>query len=242
MDDSEFEDAAELVRILGRMMKRQDWEGTPRVGVPSPAPAESTIPETGAREPQGNGAPVPAASAQQSPRAYRRTAEGPPIPNSPAQRGDGRSRSNSASQYGTKDNGAGSNEHTPRSGAQRRAAEGYNTTPRQELGATGGASQDTTPRARHLSVESGASTTPRAPQGAGGRSPHTPSTVRSIQQQPRSGGSFKGKSPVVGDSSVSQSAAATLATDSMRASPTLRRSPPLRLSPTHESIYSRQQK
>jgi hypothetical protein len=40
MDDTEFEDAAELVGILGRMMKRKSWEGTPRVGgMSSPEPA-----------------------------------------------------------------------------------------------------------------------------------------------------------------------------------------------------------
>lgn len=233
MDDSEFEDAAELVRILGRMMKRQDWEGTPRVGVPSPAPGETSNSQGGGEETQQNNAPVPAAAAtaQQSPRTHRRAAEGPPIPNSPTQRRDGRSRSNS-------NNTAGGNERTPRSETQRGAAEGYSYT---ETGFTGGGSQDTTPRAKHISVDSGASTTPRAPQVAGGRSPRTPSTIRSVQQ-PRSGGTLKGKSPIVGDSPVSQSAAATLVSDAMRASPTLRRSPTMRMSPTNDGMYSRQQK
>jgi hypothetical protein len=233
MDDSEFEDAAELVRILGRMMKRQDWEGTPRVGVPSPGAIDSP-----------NDAPVPAAPAQPSPREYKRAAEGPPINYSPAQRGSERSHSGSVGQYGAKDNttAAGGNEHTPRSMAQHGAGGAYSTTPRQVATSTGGGSQDTTPRARHVSVESGASTTPRAPQGPGGRSPATPSTVRTFQHQPGSGGTTNGKSPGIGNSPISQSAAVTLTSDAMRASPSLRRSPPLRLSPTSESIYTRQQK
>lgn len=233
MEDSEFEDAAELVGILGRMMKRKSWEGTPRVGgLGSPEPIGHGGGHTGSGsehqvELSANGAPV-VPPAQRSPQTSRRAAEGPPILDSPGQtRGAARSRSNSASKPGPKRKDSGSQDSTPRSDTQR---------------FVGGGSQDTTPRARHISMESGASTTPRAPQGfVGGRSPATPSTVRSIQQQPTSGGSYKGRSPVIGNSHpISPSAAATVATDAMRNSPTLRRSPPLRSSPPQEGGYHRQ--
>jgi len=236
MEDSEFEDAAELVGILGRMMKRQSWEGTPRVGGPgSPEPTTSGAPlpnsahaGSGGGSGSGSGSSksdkAPASSAQVSPQSQRRAAEGPPIMHSPAEsqsRGGGRSRSTSASkprQVGS------SHENTPRSGTQR---------------FTSGGSQDTTPRARHVSVESGASTTPRAPQG--GRSPATPSTVRTTQQQPGSGGSIK-TTPVIGvPRPITPSAAAALASDAVRtSSPSLRRSPPLRPSPTHDNTYGKQ--
>lgn len=246
MEDSEFEDAAELVRILGRMMKRKSWEGTPRVGpsTGSPAPVGPGGIQAGAGDDlqsQGNGAPVPPASAptsaQRSPQAARRAAEGPPIPNSPSQKVT-RSRSNSASKTRTRKNSSGgSHENTPRVDSHRIASGSHENTPRSETQRYG--SQDTTPRAKHLSVESGGSITPRAPQGVGGRSPATPSTVRTVQQ-PSSSGS-KGKSPVVGNSTpISPSAAATLASDTVRASPTLRRSPPIRTSPTQESTYNKQ--
>ncbi|KAF2796244.1 14-3-3 protein [Melanomma pulvis-pyrius CBS 109.77] len=241
MDDTEFEDAAELVGILGRMMKRKSWEGTPRVpGVGSPEPpiGPGGVRAGGGGDQRGNGVPV--APAQQNPQASRRAAEGPPIMISPATnqptqsqvRGAVRSRSNSASKTSPKlkeSSTKGSNENTPRSDTQRFA---------------GGGSQDTTPRARHISVESGASTTPRAPQGVGGRSPATPSTVRTIQQQPESGVSNRSISPVLGNSApVSPSAAATLASDAIRDSPprSLRRSPPIGFSPKRESPYKRQQ-
>ncbi|ORY13471.1 hypothetical protein BCR34DRAFT_470975, partial [Clohesyomyces aquaticus] len=230
MDDTEFEDAAELVGILGRMMKRKSWEGTPRVpgSVGSPAPVgPGSVQAGGGGSDQVNGIPPIAPLApfspsqqtqqtQQSPQSDRRAAEGPPITASPFQsqrKGDARSRSNSGGKpvHGNAFAG-GSTENTPRQETQRLA---------------GGGSQDTTPRAKHLSMESGGSTTPRAPQGADGRSPRTPSTVRSIQQQPGSGGSNKGKSPIVGnDTPIQQSAAATLASDAVRNSPVLRRSPP----------------
>ncbi|KAF2267076.1 14-3-3 protein [Lojkania enalia] len=246
MDDHEFEDAAELVGILGRMMKRKSWEGTPRVGgMGSPAPVGPGGVQAGGggNDQQGNGAlvapaPVPA---QQSPQPGRRAAEGPPIPDTPAQsqvRGGIRSRSNSTTKPSPRRDSAASHEATPRVEMQHLATGSQENTPRIEA-RFGGGSQDTTPRARHISVESSVSTTPRAPQGVGGRSPATPSTVRTIQQ-PGSGGSNKGKSPIVGNSTpIAPSPAATLASTAVRKSPTLRRSPP-RSSPTQESIYSRQ--
>jgi hypothetical protein len=244
MDDSEFEDAAELVGILGRMMKRKDWEGTPRVGAPSPAPADPSNPTvTSVDSTQDTRAAAAAAPNRERGEAYRHAAEGPPIPHSPAQRGAVRSRANSTSQSATKKpSGGGSNETTPRVGTQRTSGGTYETTPRLDNVRFGGGSQDTTPRARHVSIESGGSTTPRAPQGVGGRSPATPSTVRTIQQQPGSGGTIKGRSPVVADFPLLQSPAATLASETVRASPTLRRSPPLRSSPVQENAYSRQQR
>ncbi|KAF2120821.1 hypothetical protein BDV96DRAFT_461071, partial [Lophiotrema nucula] len=220
MDDHEFEDAAELVGILGRMMKRKSWEGTPRVGgVGSPAPiGPGSVQAGGGREEQENGAPV-APSQQQSPQSNRKAAEGPAITNSPAQSQTRRSRSSSKPSP-RRDSAA--SQHTPRVGT---AGGSQDNTPRVGTQRLAGGSQDTTPRAKHLSTSTGGST-PRAPQ-AGGRSPATPSTVRTIQQQPGSGGSNKGKPPLVGNSTpITPSAAATMASDAVRNSPTLRRSPP----------------
>jgi hypothetical protein len=214
MDDTEFEDAAELVGILGRMMKRKSWEGTPRVpGMASPvnvAPGGQEASSGG----QENGAPI--APAQWSPQTSRRAAEGPPFTSpdtqwkASASSKSGRSRSNSSASKRAHGSGA-SQETTPRVG--------------------GGGSKESTPRAHRQSIDSTASTTPRAPQGVT-RSPHTPSTVRTVHQNPGSGGSNKGFSP------ISPSAAATMASDAMRGSPTLRRSP--RSSPTQESLYRQQ--
>ncbi|KAF1830274.1 14-3-3 protein [Decorospora gaudefroyi] len=233
MDDTEFEDAAELVGILGRMMKRKSWEGTPRVGgMASPEPTvQGTAPAGGRPEQTSRTAP---SSAQRSPQSSRRVTEGPPITDPHVQvppTGAVRSRANTGSKSAPRQKESTSHENTPRSPPQRR---------------TEGGSRDTTPRARHASVESGASTTPRAPQGPGARSPATPSTVRTAHQTSGSGGSSKG-TPVAGSSTpLTQSAAATLASDTMRHSPTLRRSPPTtrdsRLSPSQESSYTRQQR
>ncbi|KAJ4296466.1 hypothetical protein N0V90_006511 [Kalmusia sp. IMI 367209] len=215
MDDSEFEDAAELVGILGRMMKRKSWEGTPRVGgVATPEPPVSATPG-GAQPSTSQKNDKTNMPSQGSPQANRRAAGGssdaPPAAD--IQSAPVRSRSNSASKSRSRPKEGASHEGTPRSDTQR---------------FTGGGSQHTTPRARHVSVESGASTTPRAPQG--GRSPATPSTVRTIQQHPGSG-SAKG-TPLIGNSTpVSPSGAAIQASDAVRKSPSLRRSPPLRSSP-----------
>lgn len=225
MDDTEFEDAAELVGILGRMMKRKSWEGTPRVGMSSP--------ETAAQAPQpttsGPGSRGTAQDAQQSPPTNRRAAEGPPLgANETSPGATTRSRAASTSKPSPRRKDGGSHENTPRSDARRSGGNG---------------SQDTTPRARHVSIESGASSTPRAAQGIGGRSPATPSTARTAHQATGSGGSTKG-TPVVGNTTpVTPSAAANLASDAIRHhSPTLRhspnqlrRSPPTRSSPSQES-------
>jgi hypothetical protein len=231
MDDTEFEDAAELVSILGRMMKRKSWEGTPRVGQPaSPSPEGPGVVRAGGHA-QGNGVPVQSTRAQQSP---RRAAEGPPIHN-PSQTTPVQSRSNSTRR---KNGSGGPHETTP----QRHTSGGtHETTPQRR---TSSGSQETTPRAKHINIESGGNTTPRAPQAfPGGRSPATPSTVRTIQQQPGSASSKKNRSPIVATPILSNSApvpespAATRASEAIRASPTLRRSPPLRLSPNIDSYY-----
>lgn len=220
MGDAEFEDAAELVGILGRMMKRKSWEGTPRVGMGSP-------------EPVSHSSAAPVQSTQQISPTSRRAAEGPPIVN-PTQSSPGgatRSRAGSTSKNASRQRDGGSHQNTPRSEVKR----------------SSGGSQDTTPRARHVSVESGASTTPRAPQGVG-RSPTSPSTVRSIHQATGSGGSAKGTPEMGHAAPATPIAAAVLPAETVQRSPTLRhspklhRSPPTRSSPTHESPYSRQQR
>ncbi|OCK80264.1 14-3-3 protein [Lepidopterella palustris CBS 459.81] len=181
MDDAEFEDAAELVSVLGRMMKRKSWEGTPRVpgtGIGSPVGVGPGGVQAGGGG-QGNGVPV--APIQQSPRGTggRRQHEGPTATSPTSQRrGSNGSKSGSNRGSGGSKSGSGSGgskENTPRTGgAQRR-------------------SKETTPRAKHLSTESGGSTTPRALQGMG-RSPTTPTSARSVAQP--GSGSSKGKSPV----------------------------------------------
>ncbi|KAF1941822.1 14-3-3 protein [Clathrospora elynae] len=225
MDDTEFEDAAELVGILGRMMKRKSWEGTPLVGgMASPEPVAQGAAQASGGGPQ-QGVRAAAVSAQRSPQSSRRTAEGPPIVDPSAQlqsAGAVRSRANSGSKTVPRQKENSGHERTPKSETQRYA---------------GGASRDTAPRAKHASLESDASTTPR-------------STVRTAH---RPSGSSKG-TPTIGNSTpITQSAAATLASDTMRHSPTmrnsptLRRSPPLHFSPprhpsSQESSYSRQQR
>ena len=214
MDDSEFEDAAELVGILGRMMKRKSWESTPRVGgLASPEPA-GPVPPVDNQSQKHSKASAPS---QGSPRTSRQpaadslvTASIPETPPAPV-----RSRANSANKAnkaGSRQKDGVNHEGTPRSTGQN---------------FSGGPVQDTTPRARHTRTGSGASTAPRAPQG--NRSPQTPSTVRSIQQHRN--GSSKGSPNMGNHAPVSPSAAAMHASNTARASPTLRRSPPLRQSP-----------
>jgi hypothetical protein len=236
MDDTEFEDAAELVGILGRMMKRKSWEGTPRVGgMASPEPvAQGAAQASGGGGDRGTRAAI--SSTQRSPQSSRRAAEDPRIADPAVQvqfTGATRSRANTASKSTPRQKESTGHENSPRSATQRH---------------TEGGSRDITPRTRHVSIESGASTTPRAPQGVGGRSPATPSTVRTAHRASGSGGSSKG-TPMAGSSTpLTQSAAATLASDNVRTnSPSLRRSPPIHFSPEHhgaqqESSHSRQQR
>ncbi|KAL6155478.1 hypothetical protein ACJQWK_05036 [Exserohilum turcicum] len=228
MDDIEFEDAAELVGILGRMMKRKSWEGTPRVGgMASPEPAVQPSPQASGGAPESAtrtaAAAAAAASTPRSQQNTRRAADGPPLaePTIPVRSSSAaRSRANTASKSVPRQKEGGSHEGTPKSTAHRRSE---------------GGSRDTTPR---------------APQGGAGRSPATPSTVRT-SYQPGSGGSSKG-TPVAGSMTpLTQSAAATLVSENMRNSPSLRRSPPLRyppdqysprLSPSQETSHSRQRR
>lgn len=217
MDDSEFEDAAELVAVLGRMMKRKSFETTPRMGgVGSPEPIESGGTQTHndhSRADTDRGIPVTAPlQYAQNP---RRAAEGPPITVSATQsipKGTSRSRANSAS---SKHKYTGSHENTPRSHPNR----------------SSGGSHDTTPRTKHISMESGGSITPRAPQGKGARSPATPSTIRSTHQHAGSGSPLRISPQFTKSPTIPESAAVMAASQSMRTSPADRRSPPLRRSP-----------
>ncbi|KAF1975038.1 14-3-3 protein, partial [Bimuria novae-zelandiae CBS 107.79] len=208
MDDSEFEDAAELVGILGRMMKRKSWEATPRVGgLETPEPAAPAAP---------GGVQTSSSGSQRydkinppnhgSPQTIRRPTEGPSTAHPVAEVTPApvRSRSNSANKIGPKQK---EGEVTPRTDTQRLA---------------GGTSQNTTPRARQASAECGASTTPRAPQG--GRSPATPSSGRGVQQYGNR--SAKGTPVTTKAAPKSPSTAAVQAPDAVRTPPTLRRSPP----------------
>ncbi|KAK1915307.1 hypothetical protein P3342_003114 [Pyrenophora teres f. teres] len=77
MDDTEFEDAAELVGILGRMMKRKSWEGTPRVGgMASPEPVTQDSPQASGGAPAQSGRPTTSAGPRPQQNS-RRAAEGP---------------------------------------------------------------------------------------------------------------------------------------------------------------------
>ncbi len=233
MDDSEFEDAAELVGILGRMMKRKSWEGTPRAGgMASPESATQTAAQASREGGNGNDG-GPAAAPQQSPQNNRRAAERPPISDAAVQSptrsaGAARSRSSSTSKTTPRAREGNSHENTPQSGTQR---------------VSGNGSRDTTPRARHVSTGSGASTTPRAaPQAVSSRSPATPSTVRTSHKTSGSNGSNNG-APVSGlFTPILPSPAVTSALEAVRNSPTLRRSPPMRSSPTHENSPLREQR
>lgn len=217
MDDSEFEDAAELVAVLGRMMKRKSFETTPRMGgVASPEPVAQCGTQThsdhnGADTDRG----VPVTAPLQYSQNPRKAAEGPPITVSTAQsppKPTTRSRANSAS---SKHKYTGSQENTPRSNPNR----------------SSGGSHETTPRAKHISMESGGSITPRAPRSKGARSPATPSNVRSTHQHTGSGSSIRASPQFAKSPTIPESAAAMAASEDMRASPMGRQSPPLRRSP-----------
>ncbi|KAI2474866.1 14-3-3 domain containing protein [Pyrenophora tritici-repentis] len=242
MDDTEFEDAAELVGILGRMMKRKSWEGTPRVGgMASPEPVTQDSPQASSGTPTQSGRPTTSAGPRPQ-KNSRRAAEGPPMSDITIQiqppPSATRSRANTASKSSPRQKESKSHANSPRSATQRHVEAG---------------SPHTTPRTRRTSHESGSSTTPRAPpQGHGPRSPTTPSTVRTAHQTSGSGGSSKG-TPVAGTSTpLTQSAAATLISDNMRNSPTLRRTPPTHFSspehhgspfsPSQESSFARQKR
>ena len=210
MDDAEFEDAAELVSVLGRMMKRKSWEGTPRIpGTGHPSPVATGPGGVQAGERDSNGAPVaPGPSGtqqqqqQQSPRSGR------------DRRGSGSGGSNRGS-GGSKSGSGGSGQRN--SGGSKSGS---------------GGSKETTPRAGHqrISLESGASTTPRALQGTR-QSPTSPTSTRSVQQEGRSKSgseSWKGKSPVTPrfpQQQISGSRSTTSPT-LQRGSPTRRKSPP----------------
>lgn len=132
MDDTEFEDAAELVGILGRMMKRKSWEGTPRVGgMGSPEPTAQS--GAGQRNTDVNRTGAPVGLAQQN---TKRAAEGPPITIAPVSQTQTRGTAGTKPSPRQKD--TGSHESTPRSNTYRYTGE----------------SQDT-PRTHHHSSSSG---------------------------------------------------------------------------------------
>ncbi|KAK3203798.1 hypothetical protein GRF29_106g654463 [Pseudopithomyces chartarum] len=218
MDDSEFEDAAELVGILGRMMKRKSWEATPRVGgITSPEPSVPTTLDntqsSGSASHKNDKRSMPS---QANPQPSRRSTDAPPptYPTSETPTTPVRSRANSANKAGHRRKESGSHEGTPRSVTQ---------------GFAGGPVQDTTPRAKHVG------STPRATQGKG--SPATTPAARTTQQQYTNGSSKS--TPVANDyAPLSPSAAAMRASDAVRTSPTLRRSPPLRQSPRASPVQN----
>lgn len=218
MDDSEFEDAAELVAVLGRMMKRKSFETTPRMGgVASPEP----VAQSGAqirRDDYSEGDTdrgFPVIAPLQYSQNSRRAADGPPItvsaPQSP-RKDPARSRANSTS-----------SKHQPTGG--------HGNITQLDTNRLSGGSHETTPRAKHISMDSGGSMTPRASQGKAGRSPATPSTVRSIHQHAGRGGSHKTSPQFRNSPPIPESAAVTATYESMRTSPADRQSPPLRRSP-----------
>ncbi|KIW06899.1 uncharacterized protein PV09_02569 [Verruconis gallopava] len=61
--DEQYDDAADMVGVLGRMMKRKSWEGTPKPGAetspPSAEPPSATKPVTGDPFPQTYPPPAP---------------------------------------------------------------------------------------------------------------------------------------------------------------------------------------
>lgn len=225
MDDTEFEDAAELVGILGRMMKRKSFESTPRVGgMGSPEPVAQSPPARGAGAQEQTSRT--AVTQQQSP---RKVAGGPPLtdPSTQDQSRATRHRAASTGKPSSRERETGGSDSTPRTQTHRRGGSG---------------SQETTPRARHTGADDSASTTPRATHGVPGRSPATPSTVRTAHRASGSSTPPRG-TPVINSSTpLTTSAAATLVSENMRNSPALRRSPPIIHSPAQSSPYSRQQR
>ncbi|KAL1792220.1 hypothetical protein ACET3X_009971 [Alternaria dauci] len=243
MDDTEFEDAAELVGILGRMMKRKSWEGTPRVGgMASPEPVAQNAPQAAASAIPQSSMPITSPTQRPQP-SSRRAAETSPLTDSSMQTPPVRSRANTASKSVPRQKESYGYDDTPKSPPRRHAE---NT------------SRDTTSHNRHTSVESGASTTPRAPQRPSARSPATPSTVRTAHRTSGSGGGGSSKGTPIAGGSVStprtQSAVTAPYDDDRRHSPSLRRRTPpggqwsqappgqQHVSPSQESSYARQQR
>ncbi|OCL11669.1 14-3-3 protein [Glonium stellatum] len=171
MDDSEFNDAAELVSVLGRMMKRKSWEGTPRVpgtGHPSPVVAGPSGVQAGSRD--SNGVPVtpgPSSTQQQSPRSVREKAGSG---SGGSNRGSGGSKSGSGT--------SGQRNSTGSGGSAQRYSGGSKS--------GSGGSKETTPRVGHqrFSLESGTRRSPVSPTpGSGSWKGKSPVTPKFQQQQ-----------------------------------------------------------
>lgn len=217
MEDAEFEDAAELVGILGRMMKRKSWEGTPQVGgVGSPEPVAPHGDQVCDRDSRGGtDLSIPVTAPLQYSQNPRRAADGPPITISTTQSPPKDPTRSRTSSNASKHRPAGSHAHTPQSNTNRLS----------------GDSHESTPRAKHISMESDGSMTPRAPQGKGGRAPAIPSTMHGIPQVAGSGGPYMATSEFRNSPPISESAAVTATSQNMRTSSNFRQSPPLRRSP-----------
>ncbi|KAF2460861.1 hypothetical protein BDY21DRAFT_360908 [Lineolata rhizophorae] len=122
MDDAEFEDAAEMVTVLGRVMKRKSWEGTPRVGPgsaaspasPDPAQPAHAAPAFGLEaEPMSPSAMMAAAAAPRGNPASGGHSNGngaavPPSPSAAYGGGGGGGGSASATGRGRSRSGSGS--------------------------------------------------------------------------------------------------------------------------------------
>ncbi|KAJ8115853.1 hypothetical protein OPT61_g2589 [Boeremia exigua] len=217
MDDSEFEDAAELVAVLGRMMKRKSFETTPRMGeAASPEPVAQSGTQVRNEHSTGDSERgIPVIAPLHYTQTPRRAAGGPPI-------------TVSAPQSPPTDPASGQANDTP---SKQKHTDSHETPPRSKPNRSSGGSHDTTPRAKHISMESGGSMTPRAPQAKGGRSPATPSTVRSVHQH-AGNGDLQQTSPYYRNSPpIPESPAVAAAHESMKKTSTNGQSPPLRRSP-----------
>ncbi|KAF2145730.1 uncharacterized protein K452DRAFT_284100 [Aplosporella prunicola CBS 121167] len=156
MDDADFEDAAELVGMLGKVMRRKSWEGTPHAGDSGATTAGAKTPEhNGGGGGPGGGARAlqqaatrADAAARQQPHSSRNPSSG----HSPA-----RTKGSSAQLDPLE---AGGPVRSPRASSERLRPR------RSGGGGSGGGSEETTPRALHSKDGwgTGGSTTPRAVQ------------------------------------------------------------------------------
>jgi hypothetical protein len=200
MEDDEFRDASEMVRTLHRMMKRENWEGTPKTSTRGGTPQQPYNTTNGAAI-----APLPTNSAatvtqQRSPSSPHRGQQilGSPFLNTdPAQRPGntgGRRRRRSGSRSSS--NGKSQKDPSPRSkggnGNRKSTSSGSEATPRaapptnRMSAETSGSATPRASAAPRDAREQTSSTTPRA--GTHGRSSprsnHRISSPRSPQEEP----------------------------------------------------------
>jgi len=153
--DEGFEDAAEMVGHLGRIMRRKSWEGTPGIGPASSPPADPSglpmIPITASVEPSANSVPPPTAP----PTA--------PIPTTPRRINVLRDPENPASLQGGPVGG------TPISpSAERRSSKSSSSHGHKRSGSRSTTAQANTPRER---TRSSGETPPRTRQNSTGITP-----------------------------------------------------------------------